>query len=81
MNTQLGLSLSQSLASSERQQPAWGVWQAINSDMMYNKQDDNNWTPIVVGWLPYGPTYRIIDPAKPLFFYIFQNVMQESFSW
>ena len=67
MNTQLGLSLSQSLASSE-QQPAWGVWQAINSDMMYNKQDDDNWTPIVVGWLPYGPTYRFIDPAKLHFF-------------
>ena len=46
----------------------------------YDKQDDNNKTPIVVGCLPYGPTYRIIDPAKPLFFYIFQNVMQESFS-
>ena len=52
----------------------------LDSDMyaMYDKQDDNK-TPIVVGWLPYGPTYRFIDPAKPLFF-IF-NVMQESFSW
>ena len=53
----------------------------LNSDMlsdMHDKQEDNK-TPIVVGWLPYGPTYRFIYPAKPLLF-IF-NVTQESFSW
>ena len=44
----------------------------------YDKQDDNNKTPIVVGFLPYGPTYRFIDPAKLHFFIL--NVMQESFS-
>ena len=53
----------------------------LNSDMhvdMHDKQEDNK-TPIVVGWLPYGPTYRFIDPAKLHFFIL--NVMQESFSW
>ena len=46
----------------------------LNSDMyaMYDKQDDDK-TPIVVGWLRYGPTYRIIDPAKLHFFIL--NVM------
>ena len=39
--------------------------------MFYDKQDDNK-TPIVVGWLPYGPTYRISDPAKtPLISYLY----------
>ena len=53
----------------------------LNSDM-YDKEEDNKTlivVMIVVGWLPYGPTYRFIDPAKPLFF-IF-NVTQEGFSW
>ena len=49
-----------------------------SSRPLNDKQDDNK-TPIVVGWLRYGPTYKISDPAKPLFF-IF-NVTQESFSW
>ena len=48
----------------------------LNSEV-HDKQDDNK-TPIVVGWLPYGPTYRFIDPTKPLFFQ--NNVMQENFS-
>ena len=53
----------------------------LNSDMlsdMHDKQEDNK-TPIVVGWLPYGPTYKFIVPANSLFFQF--NVMQENFSW
>ena len=53
----------------------------LNSDM-YDKEEDNK-TPIVVmivvGWLPYGPTYRFIDPTKSLF--LIFDVTQESCSW
>ena len=50
----------------------------LKSDM-YEKQDGNKTRPIVVGWLPYGPTYKFIVPANSLFFQF--NVMQENFSW
>ena len=42
----------------------------LRSRPLNDKQDDNK-TPIAVGWLPYGPTYRFIDPTKSLFQNIF----------